>query len=235
MEKTMRANTFQMPVTTTKRTPVKERPEIKVSMPERGTTGPVRVGKLLEPLRQIINHPERNYLMAELFKDYNLHEYAPPERERYRKLADSYESGKIYRLMKRIGSKSHYKNLPAALDRYIPGNEFERALIDIFREGLQFTGEDTPSIMSYGYDPLDDRERDEYPVEMDRMIRVIYDRNDLVTEHLEDWTNTELGESYDISPATWFAISPLTAELFSMDRYPDDFSNWFTKLCILVA
>ncbi|MDR1221819.1 MAG: hypothetical protein LBL07_02920 [Tannerella sp.] len=69
MEKTMRANTFQMPVTTTKM-PVKERPEIKASMPERGTTGPVRVGKLLEPLRQIIKHPERNRLMAELFKDY---------------------------------------------------------------------------------------------------------------------------------------------------------------------
>jgi hypothetical protein len=70
MERTMRVNTFQMPVTTTKRIQVKEIPEIKVSMPERGTTGPVRVGKLLEPVRQIINHPSRNRLMAELFKDY---------------------------------------------------------------------------------------------------------------------------------------------------------------------
>jgi hypothetical protein len=179
------------------------------------------------------NSPDVEWVL-EAIRD-NLHEYAPPERERYRRLVDSYESGKIHRLMKRIDSKSHYKNLPAALDRYTPGNEFERALINVFREGLQFIGEDTPSIMSYGYDPLDDEEREEYPVEMDRMIRIIYDRNDFVTEHLEDWANTELRESYDISPATRLAISPGTTELFSMDRYPDDFSNWFNKLCTLIA
>lgn len=50
--------------------PAKNTPEIEITMPERGTTGPVRIGKLLEPLQQIINHPDRNRLMAELFKDY---------------------------------------------------------------------------------------------------------------------------------------------------------------------
>ena len=45
-------------------------PEVKISMPERGSTGPVRVGKLLEPIQQIINHPDRNRLLAEFFKDY---------------------------------------------------------------------------------------------------------------------------------------------------------------------
>jgi hypothetical protein len=164
----------------------------------------------------------------------NLHEYDPPEREGYQRLVYSYESGKIHRLMKRISSVSYYKNLPAALERYIPGNEFERALISVFREGLQFIGRDKPSIMSYGYDPMGYEEREEYPVDLDRMIRVIYDRSDVVTEYMEEWANTELRESYDISPATWLAISPLTTELFSMDRYPDDFFNWFNKLCTLI-
>lgn len=50
--------------------PVKNTPEFEIRMPRRGTTGPVRIGKLLEPLQQIINHPDRNRLMAELFKDY---------------------------------------------------------------------------------------------------------------------------------------------------------------------
>lgn len=49
---------------------VKRTPEMEISMPGRGTTGPVRIGKLLEPLQEIIHHPERNRLMAELFKDY---------------------------------------------------------------------------------------------------------------------------------------------------------------------
>jgi hypothetical protein len=52
------------------RVPVKEVSEIKSSIPERGGSDPVRVGKLLEPLRQIIGHPGRNRLMAELFRDY---------------------------------------------------------------------------------------------------------------------------------------------------------------------
>lgn len=50
--------------------PVKETPAIKINIPEKGCTGPVRIGKLLEPVQQIIDHPDCNRLMAELFKDY---------------------------------------------------------------------------------------------------------------------------------------------------------------------
>lgn len=46
---------------------VSEMPEIK--LPPRGTTGPVHISKLLEPLQQIIRHPDRNRLLAEFFKD----------------------------------------------------------------------------------------------------------------------------------------------------------------------
>jgi len=48
----------------------KTTPGIGVTMPGKGSTGPVRIGKLIEPLKEIINHPDRNRLMAELFKDY---------------------------------------------------------------------------------------------------------------------------------------------------------------------
>lgn len=47
-------------------------PEIEITMPGRGSTGPVRIRKLMEPIKEIINHPDRNRLMAELFKDYNI-------------------------------------------------------------------------------------------------------------------------------------------------------------------
>lgn len=56
--------------TSQRRVPVKRTPEIEITMPARGTAGPVRIGKLLEPIWQIMNHPNRNRLMAELFKDY---------------------------------------------------------------------------------------------------------------------------------------------------------------------
>ena len=45
-------------------------PSVDIKIPERGSTGPVKIGTLLEPIRQIINHPDRNRLLAEFFKDY---------------------------------------------------------------------------------------------------------------------------------------------------------------------
>lgn len=159
----------------------------------------------------------------------------PDDKKRNRRLIDEYESGKVYRLMDRIDTKCYYKNLASALNRYIPNNEFEHQLISIFKEGLQFIGKDKSSIMSYGYDPLDDEDRDYHPVDMERMIRIVYDLDDFVTEWMMDWANNELRESYDISPATQLAISPDTTELFSMDQYPDNFFKWFDKLCTLIS
>lgn len=166
----------------------------------------------------------------------SISECDPEDRKRNLKLINSYKSGKVHRLMDRIDTRCYYKNLAAALDRYMPNNEFEHQLIDIFKEGLAFIGRDKPSIMSYGYDPLyDDDDRDYHPVDMERMIRIVYDTDDFVTEWLMDWANQELRESYDISPATCFAISPDTSELFSMDKYPDHFFKWFDKVCTLIT
>lgn len=38
-------------------------------LPARGTCGPITVGELLQPLRRIVRHPERNRLLAEFLKD----------------------------------------------------------------------------------------------------------------------------------------------------------------------
>jgi hypothetical protein len=45
-------------------------PSVEIKLPQRGSTVPVKIGTLLEPIRQIINHPDRNRLLAEFFKDY---------------------------------------------------------------------------------------------------------------------------------------------------------------------
>ncbi len=47
----------------------KERaPDPDLSVPERGTTGPRPIGEVMEPIRRIIAHPDRNRLMAEFFR-----------------------------------------------------------------------------------------------------------------------------------------------------------------------
>lgn len=45
-------------------------PRIELRIPQRGSSGPVRIGKLIEPFKELISHPDRNRLLAELFKDY---------------------------------------------------------------------------------------------------------------------------------------------------------------------
>ncbi|MFR3216412.1 MAG: hypothetical protein ACLTWE_08120 [Dysgonomonas mossii] len=69
MERLIHVDTGQILIPK-QRLPEKNIPEMKVIIQERDTTEPVRIGKLLEPIRQIIQHPDRNRLMAELFKDY---------------------------------------------------------------------------------------------------------------------------------------------------------------------
>ena len=53
-----------MPVTRSKRT-VKPEPVIK--FPPRGTTGPVHISTLLDPILKICRHPDRYRLLAEFF------------------------------------------------------------------------------------------------------------------------------------------------------------------------
>jgi hypothetical protein len=43
-------------------------PDPDLSVPERGTTGPVPISDVMEPIRRIIAHPDRNRLMAEFFR-----------------------------------------------------------------------------------------------------------------------------------------------------------------------
>lgn len=164
----------------------------------------------------------------------SMSECDPEDADRYKEIVYSYKFEKAYRLMQQIESKCYYKNLSRMLDKYIPNNEFEQQLVDLMKEGLQFIGKDKPSIMSYGYDPLYDEECDYHPVDMERMIRIVYDLDDFVTEWMQEWANNELRESYDISPATRLELSPDIDHLFYMDDYPDKFFMWFDKMCNLI-
>lgn len=55
-----------MPVTRRKRT---VEPEPAVKFPSRGTTGPVHISTLLNPILEISRHPDRNRLLAKLFSE----------------------------------------------------------------------------------------------------------------------------------------------------------------------
>ena len=56
-----------MPVT---RRPKVHVPQPSIKLPPRGTTGPVHISKLLNPIQEICRHPDRNRLLAEFFSEY---------------------------------------------------------------------------------------------------------------------------------------------------------------------
>ena len=70
METMIQTDNIRISAVPRRRVQIKRTPEVKITMPERGGTEPVRIGVLLEPIRQIINHPDRDRLLAQFFKDY---------------------------------------------------------------------------------------------------------------------------------------------------------------------
>jgi len=184
-------------------------------------------------LKTTNKNPDMEY-MLEYLED-NLSEYDKKERKQFEKIIQSYQSGKIYRLMERIETANTDYDISAMINGYRVKNDYERQLLSLLREGLYFIGEEKPSIMSYGYDPHDDEDRDYQPVDLDRMIRIVYDVDDRITQMVMEWTNSEIQEAYDISPVTSLTLTPETDNLFSVDPYPALFGQWCDKFCELIS
>lgn len=149
---------------------------------------------------------------------------SPDGKERM-KLLNSYRNGKIKRLLKKVESKSYYKDLSKALESYNPQNGFERPLIDVMKRGLPFLAPER-GIMGYGYDAFYSENPDFHPMYLQQQIRIVYDTEDVVSEYLVDYYNSCSRETYDIIPVTVYDLSPDTEEPFRMDDYPERFFKW---------
>lgn len=155
------------------------------------------------------------------------------ERRNHLKLLHSYENGRIQALLRRVENRCYYKNLPKALDRYEPQNDYERSLVSAMKEGLDFLSPEH-GIMQYSYDPFYEEEPECLPMYLWQQIRVVYDSNDMVTDYLVDYYNSYSRETYDIIPATTLALSPETEKLFYMDDYPERFLQWADKFINII-
>jgi len=155
------------------------------------------------------------------------------ERRKRLKLLRSYENGRVQALLRRVENKCYYKNLPKALDRYEPRNDYERSLVSAMKEGLEFLSPEH-GIMKYGYDPFYEEEPEFQPMYLYQQIRVIYDSYDMVTDYLVDYYNSCSRETYDIIPVTTLDLSPETEKLFHMDDYPERFFKWADKFINII-
>lgn len=153
----------------------------------------------------------------------------------YLEVLHCYDTGRAYRLLNRIENKSYYKNLPRAIRRYVPSNEFERRLVALLEKGLQFIGTDKPRLMDYDYDPYEEEEPDEHPIELQRQVRLVYDLADLYIDELEMMFNYDQQETRTLEPYLTKRLSPETDTLFdTKDDYTGRFCQWAHELYHLI-
>ena len=153
-------------------------------------------------------------------------EASPEEAETRCRLSQSYEEGRIHRLLRQVCCKRYYKHLDRALDRYEPQNGYEEELTGLMKEGLQFLHPEKP-LMSYAYDPYYREDPDFYPISLESQVMIVYDERDPVSEFLENYFNSYYGETYEIVPMETLDLSPDMERTFSMnDDYPERFFKW---------
>ena len=182
-------------------------------------------------IQTVLDEDDTDYVLIWLSEE--VPDETAEERRKRLKLLRSYENGKVQALLRRVENRCYYKNLPKALDRYEPQNDYERSLVSALKKGLDFLSPEH-GIMEYSYDPFYEEEPECLPMYLHQQIRVVYDSNDMVTDYLVDYYNSYSRETYDIIPATTLALSPETEKLFCMDDYPERFLQWADKFINII-
>ncbi len=168
--------------------------------------------------------------MVEDWFNQQMYDLCWEDQKKYQQVLDFYECGRARRLLDRISRKSYYKNLPGAIRRYKPANEYETELLALLQEGLQFIGDDKPTLMHYEYDPNEEEAPDTEPIPLERQVRVVYDLGDLFTDSLFDVFNCDQSETYVLAPYFTLQLTPQTDTLLQTDDYTDRFHKWAAKM-----
>ena len=149
-------------------------------------------------------------------------------------LLKSYTEGDIKQAFKYIQSFPYdLLVLEKMLRRYKPSNEHEAKLIELAQEGVEIFNLNE-AIFSYVVGP--DEVDEEYDVgdyniiEADRLIRLVYDREDAITDSIIEVINTDTQDGYsEYIPATSLELTPETNTILT-PGYPEIFFKWVNKI-----
>lgn len=156
-------------------------------------------------------------------------EASPQTIREYKRLAESYQSGKIAKTLKRMEGKPFCTDLEEKVRKYRAAVKEERKLLELIREGMGLITPGNPCIMQYGYDWAYERSPDFPPIGLDCQIMLAYSNNDALTENMECYFNSDYRETYAITPVTSMYLTPETDRLFRMDDYPERLSGWMER------
>lgn len=173
----------------------------------------------------IMDCDEHEGIMEGVYSDYSPADEGG-DYVRSRRRIEAYQNGYIHRLMERIDRKSYHDNLHDALCGYNATGKEESDLVAAMLDGLDFLDPAKP-IMHYAYDPFYEEEPDIRPVGLERQICLVYDDDDIVTNTLVEFINSDYQESYEIIPISTQRLTPQTESLFKVtDDYPERFFRW---------
>ena len=208
---------------------------------------PEKLGKIaLEFIRQLARHhgiPKSTdtsyYEMAhDYLEDYRLYDEEATAGVIRRKaaLAKLYEKGKAHRVLERMDNpKGFLADLEGEIRKYHTKKNNERTLLELLTEGTAYISHGNPSIMQYSYDWAYEEAADFRPVGLDTQIMVTWSVKDAMNDEMENYFNSDYQESYVITPVTTFHLTPDTEKPFSMDDFPERFSQWLTCFIKLIT
>lgn len=150
----------------------------------------------------------------------------------YLNLLKRYREGDINVTLGFITIRPEYApgELQDIIERYIPKNEKEKALLPVLHDGLELMLSETP-IFNYVGRPDYDPDSGCDLTTADELYMIVYDLNDGITDMMIESINAveENGCSEYFSIAQT-DLTPETDELMKEDSYPKAFIDWTAKL-----
>lgn len=150
-------------------------------------------------------------------------------------IARSYDKGKAYSTLTRMGKRRFCMDLEGEMQKYHTKKNKELELLKLITEGMTFISSDSPYIMQYYYDWAYEKEPDYEPAGLDKQIMLTYSLNDDMTSEMESYFSSGCQESYAITPVTTCYLTPETDRLFTMDDFPERFSKWLGRFIKHIA
>lgn len=147
----------------------------------------------------------------------------------------SYQKGEICKTLELVDEEPQYtiRQLGNRIKKYVPQSEKESKILSLMLEGLELFRQGKP-IMKYGFFPYEDSDFYDtyYPVQLDRIILILYNTDDGLFENLFEWTCEEANQGgYDILSGGDLLITPQTKKLLKPDVYVEQFLKWINRFC----
>ncbi|NDV69960.1 hypothetical protein [Dysgonomonas sp. 25] len=143
-----------------------------------------------------------------------------------------YFKGRKKKRLDLIKEKSKYtlKELKNRIADYKTNSRKYKRLLELMAEGLGLFSKG--KILSFEAEPYTDEEfyAEYYPVEMNRLIQIVYDTDDWFTENMIEWTNNEAGEQwYNYLSSEHFILSPQSKRIFRENEFLKSYLDWLVR------